>query len=788
MIITRNLINKFINLSNITDIEIINALNSLGYEVEKYNKLSNLNKGVVLGKIIDYDKAPNTDFLNLTKIDIGKSKNLEIICGANNLYIDMYVLVALPGAQLGNGAQIKESKIKDYISQGMLCSATELGYKTKEFVHKNDGIVDVISKHATDNNLGSKDILIKLGYDDSIFEYDITANRSYGLSAYETIKELAIYFKKKIKNIELIEDFKNEKKLSIKTSNASMIKGLSSIRLNVKHNKSVSMPFLNLMKHLTIKKEDISGIAEYTTIEQGQPILLLDGSKIKSSLILTTDFEDKKNNIQKGDLVLVHENEYVSVIGIKTNQKYNATIGTKDAIAISIAIDSSFMRIQYKKYNINNSSIQRYMRFPVGVNLNKGLLRFVNILQKEGHLIEYFKINEHKKNNHKNKVLEFKNKDISRLIGKKISDDKIQSFLMSLDFSIKKNKEIFIVTIPQLKSHVVNLDDLIEEILRLYGYDNVESQSPIIKMSKKKNDFSKEIIEIIIGYLLSNGFFESKIYSLTNEKQNEEINFFGYKNPHKLIKPLSSEKEVMRFNLIEGLTEVIAYNSAHNFKKIKTFTIENVFFDNDKYNTHLSLVIKSEPYLHQISDTKISHSFFYVKGLLNSLLKKIGLDLKKIVYKENKHNYFNPYKSSKVYYSGKLIAIMGELHPLIMDKHNIKNNVYGLEMNLSEIFNLNKKSITYIESKEQNIISRDISIVIENEIFNNLKNDIVKNVKYVKNIEVKDYYVGENISKGKVSLTLSIIFNNDTQLTDIMVNEEYDKIVKNIKNLKLTIK
>ncbi len=793
MIITRKLISKFLDISNISDNKIVDALNSLGYEVERYNQLSNLNTNIVLGKIIELKKAENSDHLNLTKVQISKTKVLNIVCGANNLRDNMYVIVALIGSKLANGLTIKQTKILNHPSEGMICSFAELGYKHESFDLKTKSIIDVIGKYANEKYIGSENILDLIGLDDSIFEYDITANRSYGLSAYDVIDELSVFFNKKIANKNLLLEMNkcninNNIQISSQTND---IKAFASVFIKINNAKSIlSMPFSNLLSMLEISNKNINGIADYVAIEQGQPIILLDADKIKDKLVWANNFVNKADQIYKNNLVLITENIFVNLLGIKQNPDFAITSNTQNIIAIAVFADSTVLRNQQKQFNTNNINIQRYMRFNTGINIVKALKRFLNLLNDEKYLLDYSKIIEHKPYNFQNKKIQVDIREINKLIGNDIPIDNVVKLLSASKFSeikLLNQNQILEVQIPSLRYNLQTCDDLIEEILRLYGYSNINAVPPIMKMSQNPSDLFNNNLDVVNNFLISNNFYEVKTFSLISAEENKKFNFFNYKNEIKLIEPLTNLHETMQLSILNNLLKIINYNSSYNQKIMKIFTMENIYFDNDKNEYHLALMTKGEIINHKITKSFIPNSFFYLKGIFISLINKLGLNEQDFIFEnKNINNFFHPFQSSYVYYNNNLCAIIGSIHP--SNLVNLKEEIFGLEINLTKLFSINIDNIKYKQKIKNNIITRDMTICLIDKSYDFVKNNLIKNIKFLQKVKIKDYYIQDN-NDSQAFLTLSFIFNSSTeQLTDVKINTEYDKIIANARNLKLIIK
>ncbi len=788
MIITRNLIQSHLDIKDISDNEIVDALNSLGYEVERCEKYENKNTNIILGKIIYYEKAPKTEKLNLVKVQIKSNKSIDVVCGANNLEINSFVIVAMPGAKLANGSLIKAVKILNYNSNGMICSYSELGYNSNFFDLKKGEIIKVSGKYANDKYLGDQNILNKIGLNDTIFEYDITQNRSYGLSAFEVINELKIVFKK-LTNFEKF-NFKSTINFKNKIINniSNNLIGLSSIIINIKNNIKIDSKIINLMNFLEIDTKTFESFADYVAIETGQPIILLDADKINNHLTINNNLVCKINNIDLFDIVLCENNKIISLLGVKKFDNFFITDSTKNILAISAQFNQNMMRHQQKKFNSNNISIQRYMRFNTTVNINNALIRLVQILDNFNLLNKYSEINEVKKHLNNPKIITLSLIDINKLIGIELNIKIIENLLSTSGFKLfidKKNPNILNIQIPEIRYNINTYDDVIEEIIRLYGYNNVISKSYLLNPNYNIKSEQDNVINIINEILTVNKFYETKSFCLVDKEYNKKFNFFNYKNEIKLVNPLNSFHEVMQFSLLNNLINVIKYNANYKQKNLKIFNIENIYIDKDKSNLHLAMAVSGEIINHKISNSSIKNSFFYLKGIFISIIKKMSLNISKFSFKiENLHSFFNPYQSAKIYYLNNLIGYIGLINPKFV--FNNLDLIYGLEINLSILLEIPKNNIKYIEKCHNNPIIRDITIVNDKINYDKFVKIIIKDVKNIFDIKYKDYYIDKNKN---VCLTISIIFNNNyKQLENKDVNFEWEKILKNVSNNRLKLK
>ncbi len=799
MLITRNFIQKYININKISDLEITDALNSLGFEVEKYQNLENLNSNIVLGKVVKLEKISESDKLSKVEVQISSSKIMHIVCGANNLIKNMYVILALPDAILANGMKIKKRKILNHISEGMICSYSEIGYSHLENKKLEKGIIHVRSNIINDNFLGSKEILKILKIEDTIFEYDITFNRNYGFSTLEIVKELAYYFKLTMND---------EKKIALKSSGINkviiknevpkIIKNIAYIKISINNNDTDGYKlddiFSHEVKYLNIIESGINALKELASLKYAQPIILLDAKKITSNLTISNSLIYKDYQVTKKDLVITCDKNFIELIGIFKNEHYKINNKTKEIIAIALNIDPDYIRNNYLKHNQDNFDCQRYTRVPSTANIENALADFVKLLEQSKLLKSYCDIkSQHPTQLMTRKIITITSEKASQLIGVEIDDKLIKNLLTPLGFIVIKNKNILSVTIPLFRTSLLEPDDLYEEILRLFGYDKIPSKPLLLHMNYKTKNPENEFSNILENLFVNNGFSEVKTFSLVSEQELKLANYFNYKNPHFLIKPLSDDRSVMRLSLLPSLIETVGYNHSRNIYDTKIYTKEKIYHNDDLSNNHFAAISGDKILEHKISDSQITNSFYYFKGLLNSFIEKLNLNIDKLNFKTNFNDqFFNKYKSASVYYDNKHIGFIGAIHPSILLPFNIKTDVYGLEIVLEPIYQIAKNNNNTIFVKEKpkfNFIKRDISIIIKDQSYSDILNAIKTDIKYLYKVKVIDYYIGAEIPKNSYSLTISCIFyDKNKQLTDDIIKLEFNKLISKIKNLRLQIR
>lgn len=796
MIVTRNWLNRYVNLENKADKEIEQALISLGFEVESVKNFAELNQGLYLGRINVVKRIENSNHLNFCLVDIGKELVSPIVCGANNVEEDAFVVVANPGACIASNQTIGIIKIKDYQSEGMICAYNELGISNKALtIEEQEGVLKLnMDKNKLYKLIGSEDVLSIIGLNDTSFEFDLTVNRSDALAVYEVARELANYFREPL--YPYVDKY-NEKLVNLnKKINVNLeskhIKGLSSLIVEVEENEENKYNFAdqNLLRlSEVVSVNNYQDSTNIVTLETAQPLILIDYDQLKGEVLITDCYEDEQ--VKKGDLVILNDNKLVNIIGVEVKKDYQVTSHTKNILVLTANIDLTQMRVQQKRYSVNNISMQRYIKPASFGKLNSALSSYTNLLQKNGYLKGCSKINFIKELNHKPTIIKMTISYINSILGLSLNFNQIYDLLANLAFTITSITDDNIeIIVPEWRIDITEKADIAEEVARLYGYNNIEPKPPILQLIAKQERVGEKTFKNIEAYLLSNGFFQTKTYSLVNHQINSLFNIFNYQQkPIRLSQPLSNEHEEMRVSLLKSLIDVAKYNNTRNISNVKLFTIEKIYLDNFE-TTHLCLIMQNDVIAHKPTNNKLETSFFYLKGILQSILIKHNFDCNKLTYKNMATNdAIHPNYSAWVYYDNKLIATLGKLHPLYIQKNNLKET-YFLELDLNFLFEEKRKVTFYHEIFKYSPITRDISFLVNKDFsYETVASKIKNNTKNLVEIELIDVYENVDNNEETVSWTLSLIFNSiDQQLSDKDVEEEMNHIKQNLVNLNLKIR
>ncbi|ASP28004.1 phenylalanyl-tRNA synthetase subunit beta [Spiroplasma corruscae] len=800
MYITRRWLNKFIDLTGVKDNEITKSLNTLGFEVESYKDYSKLNDKLKIVHVGNVTPIEGTH-LNFCFIDSGEDLVVPVVCGAPNIKEGDYVIWAEPGKTISTGQTLSQKEIKGKISEGMICSLTEIGMNTE--VQNNEDLEGIYKIHTKDESyklIGSDAALDKIGFLDSVWEVDLTLNRSDALSAFQLLKEVANYFKKDIKNY--FENFEIKinntfKKIDIKIHKESekLIKYLAYSFINLKDIFSIDK-YENFiyssddiwLKFNGVKKEDnfFENIANMLAIETGQPVLILDADKIDKLEYV------KINDGEKEFLQLNSNGVEVSKIGISIVDEFKPNLKTKNLLTIFAGYDNVFMRNQQKVFNANTVALQRFTKPLSNSIVSDSAKRLIYILDRykifssTSGLIDVIKP-EIIKN-----VIRVSVNFINKLIGVSLSSKEIIDLFELLDFNITIEEDILVFEVDPKRTDISNSSDICEEVARLYGYDNIESKPPCLIANSNKKDLNLKIKNQLDSYLYGNGFNNIKSYSLISEENNNKWNLFGIEKPIKLMSPLSKFKEIYRTNLSWSIIDTAGFNAARGTKNLKLYEFADIYNLNGLREKHLSILISGTLHNEKYNNLHLKSSFYYIKGILEQIITSYNLNISDITFEEMKKRVIDihPYICYEVFYLKELIGFVYKLNPRFEQSLKL-DHTYVSELNISKIETLKKPQILISEISKFQKSTRDITFVLDDKVkFIDVVNKSIKNLKNLVSWDLIDIYVDELLEKeNKRSITISLQFNsNINQLKEEDINSDFAKVVDCLKKDNIEVK
>lgn len=764
---------EFINLDNLTAEEIAKELTLAGSEISSIEKIGGGIDGVIIGTIISVNKHPDADKLNICEVNVG-DETLSIVCGAPNVREGIYVPVAMIGAKLPNGLTIKKASIRNFESNGMICSRTELGYEEIIGIY-GIWILDdeIIKAGLKGEEIIGKSISLIVGNADYIFNVEITANRGDLISIVGFARECSLVLRRR---------------MSIPQINAYDSAG-GNIDITIENQKACYKYTGRLIKNITItpspdwmqaklKKcgvnpiNNIVDITNYVMLEYGQPLHAYDFDKIKGGKIIVRDakngekitlLDGREIELNEEVLIIADEENPIGIAGVMGGDSTKIEDNTKNILIESAYFD----HIAVKKSSIvTNTKTDASYRFERDIDHTSTLLALNKAVDLVITLDSECKISSRAKEvNTKqfevNKII-FDCELVKRYLGLNMNRSEISSIFKRYDFNISAlGENNLIVEVPFYRHDLSIAEDLVEEIARVYGYNNISSNIPHIKCNPINTDY--EEISLIKHKMASYGLYETKQYSMGDS---EIFKRFGM-DEEKFIKvanPLTSEMDILRPSALASLLNSVIYNQNHRHKNGALFEIGNIFYkEGDKFieEKHLSAVMFG---LYQEKlwnkDARV-YDFFDMSGVIEELLIK---DLKcsdyNLVAKEN--TLFVPTISAEVIIFGAKIGIIGKIHPKILEIFDINSDVYFVDIDIRKTLKLIKeraKKLTLKDIGKYPAVFRDLALICDNNIeFSKVIKAINKFNYIIQNVEVVDRYVGEQIEEGKQSIAISITY------------------------------
>ena len=758
-----------------------------GIEVEGVEYLAEEISGVVVGYVVSKEKHPDAEKLNVCQVNVGEEENLQIVCGAPNVDAGQFVIVAKVGAKLP-GIKIKKAKLRGVESQGMICSLAELGL-SKSVVPKN--YQEGIYVFETEQELGS-DVVEVLGLNDYILDLSITPNRADALSMRGLTYELGALYNNKVdfKDVEKEENYE-ETSLQVSIESDSCKNYVGQVVKNVEVKSSPLWLQTRLMNSGIRPINNIVDITNYVLLEFGQPMHAFDkdlvGDKIvvrdakEGEVLETLDGEERK--LQTTDLVITDSSRAIALGGVMGGKNTEVSEETKNIILESAYFNPTSVRRTSAAHGLRSDSSARFEK-GIDPNMQKAALaRAVElILELCPNAVVESSVGV--VNKEEEKVVEITTSYINNYLGITLSTEEIVAILEGLSFTVEVTGENLVVKVPTRRPDISIKQDLVEEVIRIYGYDNLASTLPkFSKTTKGGLTYSQRMVRDLRAVYASLGFNDTINYSLVSE---EEATEYTLEDHHKvrLLMPMTETHSTLRQSLVPGLLNTVQYNVARKQKDLKLLEIGRVFFgsgdDNiqPKETLYLSAALTGEERATKWLKESSALDFFAAKGYLEVVFERLGLD-EKVTYKKSTLEGMHPGRFAEVYLGEKRIGFIGEVHPQVADKLGL-NKTYVFEINLDEVISESKVKPKYEEVTKYPEITRDIAMLIDvKDEYQNIYNVVESvNSKLISKVELFDLYVGAELLAGKKSLALTITYSDKQKtLTDEEVTSVHDKVL-----------
>lgn len=765
-------------------------LTDIGLEVEGIDQFESIRgslEGIVVGKVLTCEKHPNADKLKVTTVDVGNGKILNIVCGASNVSVGQVVPVAVIGTKIydkeGNFFEIKEAKLRGEISQGMICAEDELGLSDN-----HDGIMVLdAEKFMVGTPFADYFDIAK----DEIFEIGLTPNRTDAMSHYGVARDLNAFLVSNNMHSEFekvsseVLEAEGTHSFSVDIENEELIpRYLGAVIENVVVEES-PVWLQNRLKSIGVSPiNNVVDITNYILHGYGQPLHAFDADKISGQKIKVgvvdagtrlTTLDGVERTLNGSEIVVKDgQNKPLAIAGVLGG----ATSGVNSE-TINIFLEGAYfnpvaVRKSAKYHGLNTDASFRFERGIDPNNVKTAITHAIKMItdiaggRLVGDIIEHYpnKIEDHYV------ILRFSK--IDQILGMKIHRDKIKEILKSLDIKVLNEITNGVeISVPAYRADVTREIDVIEEILRIYGYNKVDAPNKIAFTPIKLYLDNQEALENSWARTLqSNGFYEVMNNSLTAEKNvtPEAV---------KLLNPLSGDLAFMRTSLLQGLLENTIYNINRKNPDIKFFELGKIYQKRESYTERkqLAILVSGREVRENWLEPKSETNFYYLKGYVQLLLDRLGFTF---VEKSLVDNRFAD--AIELLVGEKVMARIGKVSSQLLKSFDIEQDCYYAEIEIEVVESLrNKDNFKFVDIPKFNKIRRDLALLVDKNVtYSELYEAVMKEKSPIlKSVNLFDVYEGKNLPEGKKSYALSFeLLNEEKTLEDKEITEVMDKIIK----------
>lgn len=798
---------------DLTPQEVCDALTSGGLEVDALEEVQSVKgglKGLYVGKVLTCEMHPNSDHLHVTTVDLGRETPSQIVCGAPNVAAGQKVIVADLGCVLYDGDNefvIKKSKLRGVDSFGMICAEDEIGVGTS-----HDGII-VLPESAQVGTPAAEYYNLE---SDWLIEIDITANRADALSHWGVARDLYAWLVQNGYKTTLhrpdCNAFKvdnNDLPINVTIDNKEACKRYACVSVSDCEVRESPEWLQNKLRTVGLRPiNNIVDITNYIMMAYGQPLHCFDADMVSGRQIIVKTMPESypfvtldgvEHKLSNRDLAICNADEPMCIAGVFGGKGSGTYDTTRNVVLESAYFHPAWIRKSARRHGLSTDASFRFER---GVDPNGTIyaLKQAAILCKE---LAGGKISMEIKDVYPEPILDFKVSlkydYVNNLIGKVISADTVKSIVTSLEMKIDEEKsEGLELSVPPYRVDVQRPCDVVEDILRIYGYNNVEipTQLKSSLVIKGEEDNKHKLENIVSEQLVGEGFHEILNNSLTKGAYYDDLNCYKKENLVSIMNPLSSDLNVLRETLLFGGLESIAYNANRKNPDLRFFEFGNVYIYSPekkdaenpmqayKEEKHLGLWVTGNRVSGSWAHPDEESTFFELKAYVLNILRRIGLPFASIIIKNGDNEIFHK-SLSITNRGGKLLAEFGVISKKFQKAAGIDNAVYYADINWTSVMKaIRKNVVSFKEISKYPAVSRDLALLIENNVeFEAIERVAYKTEKkYLKNVELFDVYEGKNLPAGKKSYAVNFILQDESKtLNDKQIDAIMSKLIANIK-------
>jgi phenylalanyl-tRNA synthetase beta chain len=793
---------------DLTPEQVAEAITSIGIEVDSVEEQEEIPgglKGVVVAEVTECEPHPDSDHLHITKVNAGTGELLTVVCGAPNVAAGQKVLFAQLGTVLPGDFKIKKSKIRGVESFGMICAADELG------IGEDHSGIMVLEPEAVPGTPAAEYLHLKK---EAVIEYEITANRVDAASHIGVARDLYAYLK--LRNIPCALHYPDVSAFREGEGEGLPVEVLDAqgapryCGLTIKGVKVGPSPEWLQKKLIAIGSRPIDNIvdvANFILFELGQPLHTFDADKVRGGRVIVrraaegekiTTLDDVERKLSATDMVIADSEGAMCIAGVFGGAESGVTASTQNVFLESAYFDPGSIRKTSKRQQLQTDASFRYER-GVDPNLAPYALRRAALLIQEvagGQIVG--KVQEFYPETIARKRIELDYTRIQKFIGKQIGDETIENILNWLGYNfVEKREGGAVVEAPSYMVDVYRECDVVEEVLRIYGYNNVDLPSNMrMSVNATPSPEPEAIRNGISNFLAANGFTEIMNNSLTKGDYYKNLETFPAQKCVTIVNPLSQDLNVLRQSLIPGGLEVVAYNANRQMNSIKAFEYGSVYCRKPEvdgttlagYEEHpcFALLLSGTPEKSWRVEP-MKGNFYQLKGYLELLLRRFGADINQLNRGAAPADIF----SEGISYSlpgpqGKPLAVIGTVNPAFARRFGVKQPVFAAEINWNTLFELVKRDkVTFTELPKYPEVRRDLALLLDESV---QYADLLASAKRVakkllKSVTLFDVYRGDKIPAGKKQYAMGFVLQDqDHTLTDAEVEKVVSKLLSTFTN------
>ena len=787
--------------------EVAEALTSIGLEVDGVEQVEEIPgglAGVIVAEVVECVDHPDSDHLHVTRLNTGEGDLLQVVCGAPNVAAGQKVLLATVGTVLGEDFKIKKSKIRGVESFGMICAEDELGIGDS-----HDGIM--VLEPETVVGTPAKDYLGLAT--DAVIEIGLTANRIDAASHIGVARDLYAYLRHNnipcALNLPDVSAFAEGEGEAIPVDVLAADGSPRYTGTTIRDVKVGPSPDWLQKKLLSIGLRPINNVVDITNFvlhEIGQPLHAFDAAKISGGKVVVRRAEEGEKfvtldgverTLSANDLMIANAEKSMCLAGVFGGEESGVTESTTDVFLESAYFNPVSIRKSSKRHGLKTDASFRYERGADPLIVDYAARRAALLIQEIAGGTVVGKVQEFCPEKMEKKIVELDYNRMEAFIGKKIGHDVIESLLENLAYEfVEKHEGGATVAVPSYMVDVYRECDVVEEVLRIYGYNNIElPQAMRMSVNAPQKPEPEQVRKTIADFLAANGFVETMNNSLTKSDYYSKLRTFPEERCVRIMNPLSSDLNVMRQTLLLNGLEVIAYNINRQVTNIKTFEYGSVYSFNpemdgktlDSYEEHTcyALFMSGQPDKAWRTDAG-KGSYFQLKGYLELLLKRFGCDIYSLETDAAPADLFSEGLSYSLPGSHQPLAVMGTIAPARLKQFGIRQPVFAAEINWPSLFALIKRNkIRYKELPKFPEVRRDLALLLDESVsYADLRKSAFRvGKKLLKQVGLFDVYRGDKIAEGKKQYALSFVLQDlEKTLTDNDVERVMSKLLATFQN------